>query len=159
MFQAWIRASSVRLSVQGIVSRFFRKFNFSHRILNVCVFTGQFSAAPGFDVFVSLLVEVTDRSWRYLGSSKSFCDILHAADGYPGQIHFDQGFFDGAFPAFIAFDDGCLKLDTFQFRHLSFHLSCSGGEATQISMRSSFSTITINRWAKLSAKVLSTQAQ
>ena len=36
--------------------------------INVCVFTGQFSAAPGFDVFVSLLVEVTDRSWRYLGT-------------------------------------------------------------------------------------------
>ena len=80
--------------------------------------SGKFSAAPGFDVFISLLVEVTDRSWRYLGSPKGFCDILHAADGYPGQIHFDQGFFDGAFPAFIAFDDGCLKLDTFQFRHL-----------------------------------------
>jgi DNA replication protein DnaC len=62
-------------------------------------------------MFVSLLIEITDRSWRYLSFPKSFCDILYAADGYPGQIHFDQSFFDGAFPAFIAFDDGCLKLD------------------------------------------------
>ena len=51
--------------------------------INVCVFTGQFSAAPGFDMFVSLLIEITDRSWRYLSSPKSFCDILYAADGYP----------------------------------------------------------------------------
>ena len=86
--------------------------------INVCVFTGLFSAVPGFDMLVSLLVEVTDRSWRYLSPPKGFCDILHAADGYTGQIHFDQGFFDGAFPAFIAFDDGCLKLDAFQFRDL-----------------------------------------
>lgn len=86
--------------------------------INVCVFTGQFSAAPGFDMFVSLLIEITDRSWRYLSSPKSFCDILCAANGYPCRIHFDQGFFDGAFPAFTAFDDGCLKLDAFQFRDL-----------------------------------------
>jgi hypothetical protein len=55
-------------------------------------------------------------------------------DDTPGQIHFDQGFFNGAFPAFIAFDDDCLKLDAFQFRDLSFHVSRSCGEVSLIAL-------------------------
>lgn len=67
-------------------------------------------------MLVCLLVEMADGARGDLCAPKQFGDIFDTAHGYAGQVHLNKGFLDRAFTAFIALDDGRLKLDALELR-------------------------------------------
>lgn len=86
--------------------------------VNIRIIAAKRTGSPFFDVFVSFLIEVADRSGRDLGSPQSFGDVLDSADRYTSQVHLDQCFFYGALTASISLDDSGFERDSFQLRDM-----------------------------------------
>ena len=60
---------------------------------------------------------------RHAAAPERFADVLDAAHGDAGEIHFDERLLHRAFPTAIAFDDGGLEGDAFQFGDLQPHFA------------------------------------
>lgn len=68
----------------GNVLILFAPASFKKDSIHICVWIVilQRSVTPFFDVFIYFLVQVADRTLRYLGTPESFCDIFDPADRY-----------------------------------------------------------------------------
>ena len=69
--------------------------------IDVGILTGQGSVAPGFDVDIGLFVQLADGGSRYLAALKGLSDVHYPMDGYPGQVHLDEGFFHTTLPTAV----------------------------------------------------------
>ncbi len=92
--------------------------------INVRIFPAlQRTFSPVFDVDICFLVQLVDGGRSYLASPKSFRNVFHPTDRDTRQIHLDQGFFYGAFPSSVAFNDGGLEGYSLEPRHVEFHVA------------------------------------
>ncbi len=90
----------------------------------------QRAVPPAIDVNVGPLVPFADGGRGDLAAPQGLGDILHSADGRTGQIHLNERFLHAAFPAAIAFNDGCLKRRALAPRHMQCDVAGGGGEVT-----------------------------
>ena len=95
---------------------------------NIGIVPGKRSGTPGFDMLISLFIQVADGSRGYFRSPYSFGDILYAPDRNTGQIHLNQSFFHERFPAAVSFNNCSLERNAFEFWNLQFDFSCGSVE-------------------------------
>ena len=101
--------------------------------IDVWIFAAlQRAVPPVFNVDIGFLVQLTDGSRRYLAAPQGLGNILHPAHRDAGKIHLDEGFLHTAFPAAIPLDDGCLKRNALEARHMERDVSRSGGKISVI---------------------------
>ena len=87
---------------------------------------------PIFNVDIRFLVQLADSGGRDLATPQGLGDVLYAPDGYAGQIHLNECLFHTALPAAIPLNDGSLKGDSLELRHLEGDIPGSGGEVAVI---------------------------
>ena len=87
---------------------------------------------PIFNVDIRFLVQLTDGRGRDLATPEGLGDVLHTPDGYAGQVHLNESLFHAALPAAIPLDDGSLKGDSLELRHLESDIPRRGGEVAAI---------------------------
>src|SRR5699024_2522900 len=92
----------------------------------------QRAVPPILNVDIRFLVQLADGGGRYLAAPQSLGNILHAPDGYSGQVHLDEGFFHTAFPAAIPLNDSGLKGDPLELGYLQGNVPGSGGEVAAV---------------------------
>ena len=81
---------------------------------------------------IRFLVRLADGGGRNLVAPEGLSDIFHTPHGYAGQVHFNKSFFHTALPAAIPLNNGRLKGNLFELRHLEGDISGSGGEITVV---------------------------
>ena len=81
---------------------------------------------------VGLLIQLADGGGRHLTAPERFGDILHAPNGYAGKVHLNERFFHAAFPAAVAFDDGRLKRNAFETRHIQCNVAGGRGKVSAV---------------------------
>ena len=81
---------------------------------------------------VGLLVQLTDGGGGYLAAPQGLCDVLHPAHRDAGQVHLYERLLDAALTTAVPLNDGCLKRDSLEARHLERDISRSGGEVPAV---------------------------
>ena len=77
--------------------------------------------APALDMLIDLLVQLANGARTYPPTPQSFGNVLYTAHRHAGQVHLDQGFFDGSFTPPVTLDNGGLEGLTAQLGYLELH--------------------------------------
>ena len=81
---------------------------------------------------IGFLVQLADGGGRYLVAPQGLGDVLHPTHRDAGQIHLNERFLNTALTTAVPLNDGCLKRDPLEARHLECDISRSSGEVPAV---------------------------